>query len=213
VCAALAAAAALSTGCRQDMHDQPRYKTFAESDFFQNGQAARPEVPGTVSRVGLHEDKVFQTGIGADGKFVDRLPVPFDRALVDRGRERFNVFCSPCHDRTGSGRGMIVQRGYKAPETYHTDRLRAQPVGFFFDVMTKGFGQMPSYAAQVPAGDRWAIAAYIRVLQFSQHAPVADLSSADLQSIEAAPSKDRPAGSSAPGDPEPHPEPGRGDRP
>jgi len=181
---ALALAAAASAGCRQDMFNQPKVKPLAESDFFRDGAGARPPVPGTVARDGLQADRVFATGIGPDGRFVAALPVPLTRALLLRGRERYNIFCSPCHGRVGDGRGMIVQRGFKQPPSYHIDHLRAQPIGYFFDVMTNGFGEMSAYAPQVPPADRWGIAAYIRALQLSQHAPIAGLDPADRAEIE-----------------------------
>ena len=180
---ALALAAAASAACRQDMFNQPKVKPLAGSDFFQDGSGARPPVAGTVARGELRADRVFETGNGPDGRFVAALPLPLTRDLLLRGQERFNIFCSPCHGRVGDGRGMIVQRGFKQPPSYHIDRLRAQPIGYFFDVMTNGFGQMSSYAAQVPPADRWAIAAYVRALQVSQHAPLAELGARDRAEI------------------------------
>jgi len=171
---------AAAAGCRQDMYNQPKATPLVESDFFGDGRSARGPVPGTVARGQLAEDRAYAEGIGPDGKFVGHIPVPVDRALLMRGRERFDIFCSPCHDRTGSGQGMIVQRGYKQPPSLHEDRLRNQPIGYFFDVMTNGFGEMPAYASQIPRADRWAIASYIRALQFSQHAPLASLSAEDV---------------------------------
>ena len=185
--AALAAAvlgAVLSgTGCRQDMFNQPKLKPLARSEFFEDGMAARSPVEGTVARGELRADRVLYTGIGPDGKFVKELPVALTRSLLLRGRERFEIFCSPCHGRVGDGRGMIVERGFKRPSSFHVARLRAQPVGYFFDVITSGFGEMSSYAPQVPAGDRWAIAAYIRALQLSQFAPLGDLPPRDREAI------------------------------
>jgi mono/diheme cytochrome c family protein len=161
---------AFLAGCRSDMQDQPRLKPLRRSDFFPDGRSARPLVAGTVARGELHEDRYFYTGfIGKSPG--DYLPFPATREVLERGRERFNIYCAPCHARKGDGNGMIVQRGYRRPPSYHTDRLRAAPLGHFFDVMTNGFGAMPDYAQQVPPPDRWAIAAYIRVLQFSQNAP------------------------------------------
>ena len=170
--AALAVAAAAA--CRQDMHDQPKYKPFRQSDFFADQRSSRPLVAGTVARGSLREDAVYFTGKnGSD--FVAEIPVKVTPALLARGQERFQVFCSPCHGRTGRGDGMIVQRGFKAPSSYHVDRLRAMPIGYFYDVITNGFGAMADYSAQVPPADRWAIAAYIRTLQYSQYAPAADV--------------------------------------
>ena len=173
-----------ASDCRQDMFNQPKVKPLARSDFFDDGMAARPPVDGTVARGELRADRIFHTGIGPDGKFVAALPVPLTRALLVRGRERFDIFCSPCHGRVGDGRGMIVERGFKEPASFHIDRLRAQPIGYLFDVMTSGFGQMSSYAAQVTPADRWAIAAYIRALQMSQHAPLQEMPARDREAIE-----------------------------
>jgi len=163
-----------AAGCRQDMHDQPKYQPFEESHFFKDGRASRPRVPGTVARGRLDDDTLRVTGKTASGPS-ESFPSPVTRATLDRGHQRFDIYCSPCHDRVGTGRGMIVMRGYKQPPSFHEDRLRGMPAGYFFDVMTTGFGVMPSYAAQVPVDDRWAIAAYIRALQLSQHATVADV--------------------------------------
>jgi len=186
--AALALVSLAGAGCRQGMYNQAKERPLAESAFYRDGLSSRVPPAGTVARGWLREDRVLHTGIGADGKFVSGLPaaVPFDRALLDRGRQRFDVFCSPCHGRRGDGQGMIVQRGFKQPPSYHDDRLRAQPLGYFFDVMTNGFGQMSSYASQVPAEDRWAIAAYVRALQFSRNAPLAELAEADRAALETA---------------------------
>jgi len=163
--------------CRNEMYDQAKTKPLSEGEFFANGQNARPLPPDTVARGFLREDKAMYAGLGPDGKFVKELPPPMTmtRELMTRGRERFDIFCSPCHGKQGNGLGMIVERGFKQPSSFHNDRLREQPIGYFFDVMTQGFGQMASYAVQVPPEDRWAIAAYIRALQLSQHAMVADL--------------------------------------
>ena len=174
----LVSALALLAACRQDMHDQPRYRPYAQSNFFPDGKSARPLVANTVARGWLREDPVMYKGKvskASDAGFVTTLPMPVTKALLERGHERFNIYCSPCHDQLGRGNGMIVQRGYKQPPSYHTDKMRQQPVGYFFDVISNGFGVMPSYANRVPVEDRWAIAAYIRVLQFSQNASEADV--------------------------------------
>jgi hypothetical protein len=160
--------------CRQDMHDQPKYIPLRESTFFGDARSARPLPEGTVARGQLHDDLFLESGkIGKDDATM--FPFPVDEQLMARGRERFDIFCSPCHGRTGNGDGMIVRRGYRRPPTYHDDRLRNAPVGHFVDVMANGFGAMPDYAEQVEARDRWAIAAYIRALQLSQHGRVADV--------------------------------------
>ena len=161
-------------GCRQDMHDQPKYTPLRQSTFFTDSRSARPFVAGTVARGELHEDVLLYTG-KVDGADADVFPFPIDAAAMARGQERFNIYCSPCHGRTGQGNGMIVRRGYRPPPTYHQDRLRDAPVGHFFDVMTNGFGAMPDYAAQIKVEDRWAIAAYIRALQLSQHSAIGDV--------------------------------------
>jgi len=183
---ALAVAALLAAGCRQGMYDQPKERPLAPSEFFPDGLASRVPPAGTVARGWLREDRALATGLGPDGKFLSGLPeaVKLDRALLDRGRQRFDVFCSPCHGRQGNGEGMIVQRGFKQPASFHVDRLRAQPLGYFYDVMTNGFNEMSSYASQVPVEDRWAIAAYVRALQLSRNVPASELSPADLEALE-----------------------------
>jgi mono/diheme cytochrome c family protein len=184
------AAIALS-GCRQDMHDAPSYDPLQASPFFANGAASRTLVANTVARGQLREDELFYTG-KLNGQAATEFPMPVTADLMARGQERFNVFCSPCHGRTGQGNGMIVQRGFRQPPSYHEERLRNAPVGYFFDVMTNGFGAMQDYAAQVPPADRWAIAAYIRALQLSQGASVADVPADRRGDL------DRPAQASAP---------------
>ena len=174
---ALLLAAALllaSAGCRQNMHNQHKVKTLAASDFFPDGQGARPIPAHTVARGDLREGWAY-SGLDAANKPVAQLPFPLTREVLLRGEQRFNIYCSPCHDRQGTGHGMIVQRGYKQPTSYHVERLRNAPVGYFYNVITEGFGVMPSYAPQVPVADRWAIAAYVRVLQYRQTAKLADL--------------------------------------
>lgn len=182
----------LLTGCgvRFDMQDQPRYKAYKKSDFFADGRASRDQVEGTVARGQLRENKAFYTGkidtpnlsapvqstTDATGNTlvtsfpndIDEFPIPVTKELVERGRERFNINCIVCHGPVGNGDGMVVRRGFPKPPTYHDDRLRNAPVGHFFDVITNGWGKMPSYAYQVQPADRWAIVAYIRALQISQ---------------------------------------------
>lgn len=175
----------LVAGCRQDMHDQPKYEPLEASPIFADGASARPPVEGTVARGQLRVDEAFYSGRTSDDEFVRELPVRVDRALLARGRSRFDAFCSPCHGRTGQGQGMVVQRGFKRPQSLHELRLRDSPVGYFFDVMTNGFGQMSSYASQIAPADRWAITAYVKALQLSQHAPVAVLSADDLERLAA----------------------------
>ena len=156
------------------MQNQPYYRPLRESDFYADKRSARPIIAGTVARGHLDADTYFYTGkLGSnDG---DYMPFPVTAEVMARGQQRFNIYCAPCHSELGDGNGMIVQRGYKRPPSYNTDRLRKAPIGYFFDVMTNGFGAMPDYAGQVPAQDRWAIAAYIRALQLSQHSPLKDL--------------------------------------
>lgn len=174
IAAAALVALAASAACRQDMHDTPRYKPLQQSDIYPDKRSSRPIIEGTVARGFLKADDVFYTGMQA-GAPVEKIPMPLTEAVVARGRERFNIYCSPCHGVAGDGDGMIVKRGYKQPVSYHDPRLRNEKAGYFFDVMTRGFGQMPDYAAQVSPKDRWAIVAYIRALQLSQHASVGDL--------------------------------------
>jgi mono/diheme cytochrome c family protein len=168
----------LVAGCRQDMHDQPKYRGLRSSAFFADGSSARPLVEGTVARGTLQEDEAFFTG-KIDKVPVKELPFAVDEQVLNRGQERFNIYCSPCHDRTGSGNGMVVQRGYRQPPSFHLDRLRQADAGYFFDVMTNGFGVMPDYKAQIAPRDRWAIVGYIRALQLSQHAPASDVPGGD----------------------------------
>jgi mono/diheme cytochrome c family protein len=172
--------------CRQDMHDQPKYVPLRESTFFTDARSARPFVAGTVARGQLNEDVLLHTGKlnGADATV---FPFPIDAKVMARGRERYDIFCSPCHGRTGQGDGMIVRRGYRRPPTLHQDRLRDAPVGHFYDVITNGFGAMPDYAAQTRAADRWAIIAYMRALQLSEHAAVTDVPADRRGSLDQAP--------------------------
>ncbi len=184
VLSALCVFALALVGCRNDMHHQAKIKPFRESAFFADGSSARTLPEGTVARGFLREDAALTRGQGPDGKFVEKIPVEITRALLLRGQERFNIYCSPCHGRTGEGQGMIVQRGFKRPMSYHIDRLRSERAGYFFDVMTNGFGQMSSYAAQVPPEDRWAIVAWIRTLQASHHMPGDFLRKEDQEALD-----------------------------
>jgi hypothetical protein len=169
----------LVAGCRQDMNNQPKYRGLRDSAFFANGSSARPLVEGTIARGALQADTAFYTG--KDRKtFVTELPFPVTQEVLDRGQARFNIYCTPCHDATGSGNGMVVQRGFqRRPVSFHDDRLRKIEAGFFFDVMTNGFGVMPDYRAQIPPRDRWNIVAYIRALQLSHNATKADVPGGD----------------------------------
>ena len=176
----------LLSGCRLDMHLQPKYNPEVPSDFFSDGRSVRQPVTGTVARGQLRTDELLYTG-KSDGNVADMFPFAIGPGELSRGRDRFNIYCTPCHGYAGYGDGMIVQRGFPAPPSFHIDRLRQAPVGHFFDVMTNGFGLMYSYASRVSPEDRWYIAAYIRALQRSQHAPMTDLTPAQAQSLEAQP--------------------------
>jgi mono/diheme cytochrome c family protein len=171
-----------ASGCRQDMHDQPKYIPLRESTFFSDQRSARPIVAGTVARGQLHEDALLYTGKVA-GAVATVFPFRVDATVMERGRERFTIYCSPCHGQTGIGDGMIVRRGYRRPPSLHEERLREAPVGHFFDVITNGFGAMPDYAAQIAVADRWAVIAYVRALQLSEHATVADVPAADRERL------------------------------
>lgn len=208
--------ATFGAGCRQDMHDAPRYEPYEKSTFFADGRAMRPRVAGTVPRGHLKDDVVFHTGRAGSG-FVDTIPIAVDQDVLRRGRERYTIYCTPCHGQSGRGDGIVVQRGYRPPSSFHEDRLRAQPDGYFFDVMTNGFGAMPDYTAQVSPKDRWAIVAYVRALQLSQNATLADVPPehrADLDRV-AEPARrpeEQPATGIAPADPR-FGAPGAGARP
>ena len=191
---ALIAAIALWSGCRLDMHVQPKQNPLSPSDFYADRRSARPLVEGTVARGQLHEDTYFYTGRIGDNPG-DVMPFPVTKEVLERGRERFNIYCAPCHSRTGDGNGFIPSRGFtRMPPSYHIPRLQKAPLGYFFDVMTNGFGIMPDYASQVSAEDRWKIVAYIRALQLSQNATM----------------KDVPQGQKVPSEPPKFAEPGSG---
>ena len=186
----LTAFCVVASGCRYDMQDQPRYKAYKRSEFFNDGRASRDWPEGTVARGLLKEDKALHTGkidnpntnaqvesttnaagntiVTSFPNAIDEIPVPVTKELLNRGQERYNIYCIVCHGPVGAGDGMIVRRGFSPPPTYHDDRLRNAPVGHFFDVITNGWGKMNGYGAQVHAADRWAIVAYIRALQVSQ---------------------------------------------
>jgi mono/diheme cytochrome c family protein len=198
----IAAGCLAVSACRQDMHDAPRYEPLEASAFFTDGRSARGLVVNTVARGTLREDEHLYQGT-IDGQLTDLFPMPVTAGTVARGRERFNVFCAPCHGRTGQGNGMVVQRGFRAPPSYHDERLRTAPVGYYVNVMTNGFGAMSDYTAQVPVEDRWAIAAYIRALQLSQRATVDDVPAARRPELDQA-----PEAAPQPGQPETQPAPG-----
>jgi mono/diheme cytochrome c family protein len=174
VVAALASIAMLS-GCRLDMHVQPKQNPLSRSDFFADQRSERPPVEGTVARGQLRDDSYFYTGKTGNSPG-DYMPFPVTKAVLDRGRERYNIYCAPCHSRIGDGNGFIPTRGFaRKPPSYHIERLQKAPLGYFYDVITNGFGIMPDYASQIPPQDRWNIVAYIRALQLSQNATRADV--------------------------------------
>jgi hypothetical protein len=179
---ALALAAAVG-GCRQDMHDQPKDRPLRPSAFFPDGRSARPPVADTVARGALPDDPSRASG-KKEGRYLSAVPLPLTPTLLQRGRERFDIYCSPCHDRVGTGNGMIVQRGFKRPPSFHDDRVRSLPDGYLYEVASQGFGVMSGYAAQVPVDDRWAIVAYIRALELSQNARAGDLSADDRRRLD-----------------------------
>jgi mono/diheme cytochrome c family protein len=171
---AIVATALVVAGCRQDMHDAPRYEAFEANDAVADNRASRLPPAGTVPRGWLRDDEALYTGKVA-GQAVTTFPFAIARADLARGQERYNIYCTPCHGRVGDGNGMVVQRGLRQAASFHQDRLRQEPPGYFFDVITNGFGAMPDYAAQIPVRDRWLIVAYVRALQLSQHASLADV--------------------------------------
>jgi len=179
----LTATVAAGTACRVDMHVQPRYDPYQPSTFFADGRSERPMVPGTVAHGMLRTDELRYTG-SVNGVVANEFPFPITRADLARGQERFNIYCTPCHDYTGSGHGMLPQRGFQQPPSYHLQRLRDAPVGHFFQVITNGYGAMYSYADRVAPDDRWRIAAYIRALQLSQHAALADVPASEREKLQ-----------------------------
>ena len=181
--ALLAALLVCLPGCRLDMHIQPKYLPLAKTDFFGDGRSERPVVEGTVARGHLRLDEQLYTG-KVNGQLATTFPFPITRADLERGRERFTIYCAPCHDVSGTGRGMIVQRGFPAPPSYHIQRLRDAPVGHLFDVITNGLGNMYPYASRVTPEDRWRIVAYIRALQLSQFAKIEDVPGAEREKLQ-----------------------------
>lgn len=171
------------TACRRDMGHQPYHRPLDASSVFADGRASRPLPEHTIARGDLREDELFFTG-HVDGKPVDLFPEPVTQATLERGRQRYDIYCSVCHGRTGEGNGVIVRRGFPTPPSFHIDRLRSAPAGHFVEVINHGFGLMYSYASRVEPADRWAIAAYIRALQVSQHADLADVPPADRAKLE-----------------------------
>jgi hypothetical protein len=172
-------------GCRQDMQDQPKFFPQRGTDFYADGRSVRPQVENTVARNQLHEDSYFYTGL-VNGKEGDGMPFPATLEVLQRGQERYNVYCTPCHSRVGNGIGMIVQRGYSKAGSFHSARLEAAPLGHFFHVISNGYGSMPDYSSQIVPADRWAIVAYIKALQLSQKATQADVPAGEqVQAVSA----------------------------
>ena len=174
----------LIVGCRRDMADQAHRRPLETSGFFADGASSRTLPAHTIARGQLREDEHAFTG-RVNGQLVTTFPEPVTQVQLERGRERFEIYCAVCHGRTGEGNGVIVQRGFPPPPSLHLDRLREAPVGHFFEVMTNGYGLMYSYASRVEPADRWAIAAYIRALQLSQHAALTDADPSDRAKLEA----------------------------
>jgi mono/diheme cytochrome c family protein len=171
---AMLAPLVLMCSCRQDMQDQPKYKPLGANGFFADGRDARPIPAGTIARDELDDTDSFHTGEG-NGAFLDAVPLKIDSNLLHRGQERFNIYCSPCHGRTGDGNGMVAQRGVKIPANFQTDRLREVPPGYIYQVIKNGYGAMGDYGDQIPVRDRWAIVAYVRALQLSRDASLNDV--------------------------------------
>jgi len=194
----LAALAASASGCRQGLYNQAKYEPYEASPLFADGTSARPLPAHTIARGHLREDVGYYTGQDESGQFVASFPIEITREVLARGEQRFNIFCSPCHGRAGVGNGMVVQRGFKKPASYLEDWVMAQPPGFFVNSMTVGYGVMPSYASQVPPADRWAIAAWIRVLQTARNVPYGDLTEEQRATLDRL-----PAGSETPATPSP----------
>ncbi|MGE3807311.1 MAG: cytochrome c [Gemmataceae bacterium] len=211
----LIALCSLTAGCQQQMANQPRYDPLEASEFFADGRSARPLPAGTVARGTpidqphlLSGRKEWQPDVralaaivaaaaapsplvpfslaGSDVPFSNTFPFRIDRAVLERGRERYTIYCAVCHGPTGAGNGIVVQRGYVKPPSYHEPRLRAAPAGYLFEVITRGYGAMPDYASEVPPRDRWAIVTYLRALQFSQNVPLAALSPEQRQKLSEA---------------------------
>ncbi len=174
------------TGCMRDMQDQPKYKNLRGSDFFADGKSARDQEEGTIAQSQLRQDPHFFEG-KVDGVDAVTFPMKVDRPLLERGRERYDIFCAACHGRTGEGNGMVVQRGFPTPPSYHIDRLKDAPAGYFYNVITNGFGRMYGYASEIEPRDRWAIVAYVRALQQSQNVDIKELTAKEREAL------DRPA--------------------
>lgn len=175
----------LMLGCDQEMRTQPRHDVYEASSFYPDGASARPLPEGTVPRGGLRDEHLHTGTVG--GEYATTFPMPVTRQIIERGRQRYNIACRPCHDGVGNGNGTVVQRGFPRPPSFHTDRLRMRPVGHFFNVITNGWGAMPAHKHIVAPADRWAIISYIRALQFSQNARLEDLSEEERRLLERSP--------------------------
>jgi mono/diheme cytochrome c family protein len=173
-------------GCRRDMQHQPKALPLEASRFFADGRTERPIPPHTIARSELDDDQSFYTG-ASNGQFLASIPAPITRQLLLRGQQRFDIYCTPCHGILGDGDGMVARRGFKWPANFHTDRLRQAPPGYIYQVISRGYGAMPDYAEQIAPPDRWAIVAYVRALQLSRHATVADVPAQDRAKLDAQP--------------------------
>lgn len=182
----LLAATVSLTACRRDMQDQPKYRPLAESEFFADHRSARPQVEGTVARGHLRIDKARYDG-KVNNSDIDYFPIPIAREDVERGRQRYDIYCSPCHSRIGNGMGLVVLRGYRQPPSFYSPRLQTDPVGHFYDVITNGFGAMPSYATRVSPDDRWRVIAYVRALQASMSGKISDVPADARQQLDKQP--------------------------
>ncbi len=174
---------AVTAACSYNMSKQPRYNPYSQSGFFPDQRSVRPVVVGTVARGSFHPHDPFYTG-RQNGQPVDPMPARPTLEMLRRGRERYDIYCSPCHGRVGDGEGMVVQRGFTRPPSYMIERLRQAPDGHFFEVITNGLGRMSSYANRVDPADRWAITAYIRALQLSQSATINDVPPEERQKLK-----------------------------
>lgn len=180
----------VTSACRQDMQDQPKYKPLAPSRFFADGRSARPIPAHTIARDELNDNDSFHTG-EINGAFLDTIPLAVNLQLLERGHDRYNIFCSPCHGEVGDGLGMVARRGFQIPANLHTDRLRAVPPGYIYQVITNGYGAMPDHGDQIPVRDRWAIVAFVRALQLSHHVTLADVPRAEREQLNKTPGDNR----------------------
>lgn len=171
------------TGCTMTMRDQPHFEPYESTSFFQNERTARLPIADTVARGLAKTDTLLYTG-KVEGQFTEVFPFSINAEMLKRGRERYDIYCAPCHDQIGAGKGMVVQRGFKQPPSLHVDRLRQAPPGYIYNAIANGFGSMPSYANRIPVEDRWLIVAYVEALQLSQHATIADVPESELSQLE-----------------------------